>query len=266
MGIFDCDTHCYETRDAFTRYMPKELLDRSIFPVRLPDGTETILAGPAGRGVQQRAGLGFDHGLPPGFAEGDAQADGVGESRRDLRAEADAARVPGTASPGSQLLEQQGVEQRVLYPVGMALSVEHYVDRHARSLYANLHSFNRWFDETWGFNGDAHRRRRPCCRCVTSTARSTELEHVLDRGARVVLLPTGPAYGRSPGDPYFDPVWARLNEAGVVVALPHHGALVQRAPSHRRGVTSPTRRRGTCRRGSGRTSTANARSRTRSRR
>ena len=34
-----------------------------------------------------------------------------------------------------------------------------------------------------------------------------------------MLLPTGPAYGRSPGDPYFDPVWARLNEAKVTVAF-----------------------------------------------
>ena len=33
------------------------------------------------------------------------------------------------------------------------------------------------------------------------------------------MLPTGPAYGRGPADPYFDPVWSRLNEAGVVVTL-----------------------------------------------
>jgi predicted TIM-barrel fold metal-dependent hydrolase len=34
-----------------------------------------------------------------------------------------------------------------------------------------------------------------------------------------VLLPTGPVNGRSPGDPYFDPIWSRLNEAGVTVAF-----------------------------------------------
>ena len=44
-------------------------------------------------------------------------------------------------------------------------------------------------------------------------------DEVLARGAKVVLLPTGPAYGRSPGDPYFDPVWARLEEVGAVIAL-----------------------------------------------
>ena len=29
------------------------------------------------------------------------------------------------------------------------------------------------------------------------------------------MLNAGPAYGRSPGDPYFDPFWARINEAGA---------------------------------------------------
>ena len=46
-GIFDCDTHCYETRDAFTRYLPKEFQDRAIAPVRAADGKEVILAGHA---------------------------------------------------------------------------------------------------------------------------------------------------------------------------------------------------------------------------
>ena len=66
MGIFDCDTHCYETRDAFTRYMPKELLERSIFPVRLPDGTETILADRRVAVFNSEQGLGFDQAYRPG--------------------------------------------------------------------------------------------------------------------------------------------------------------------------------------------------------
>jgi predicted TIM-barrel fold metal-dependent hydrolase len=35
----------------------------------------------------------------------------------------------------------------------------------------------------------------------------------------VIALRPGPAYGRSPADPYFDPFWARLNEAHGSVAL-----------------------------------------------
>ena len=46
-----------------------------------------------------------------------------------------------------------------------------------------------------------------------------ELEWVLSKGAKVIALRPGPQYGRSPSDPYFDPFWARLNEAGGSVAF-----------------------------------------------
>ena len=55
---------------------------------------------------------------------------------------------------------------------------------------------------------------------MTSTAPARDPHR---RGARPrprsALLLTGPAYGRSPGDPYFDPGRRVLNEAGAVVAL-----------------------------------------------
>jgi predicted TIM-barrel fold metal-dependent hydrolase len=215
-GIIDCDTHCYETRDAFTKYMPTELLDRSIFPVRLPDGKETILADRRVAVFNSEQGLGFDQAYRPGslkemlkqMASGDP--DETYEPMPMLPAFQ--ARAPRVA-----LLEEQGVERSVLYPSTMALSVEAYVPD-TPVAYANIHSFNRWFDETWDFDGDhivptALLSFRDLDRSVA------ELDHVLERGARVVLLPTGPAGGRSPGDPYFDPIWARLHEAGAVAAF-----------------------------------------------
>ncbi len=36
--------------------------------------------------------------------------------------------------------------------------------------------------------------------------------------ARVITIQPGDAYGRSPADTYFDPFWARVNEAGILVA------------------------------------------------
>ncbi len=38
------------------------------------------------------------------------------------------------------------------------------------------------------------------------------------RAPRIVQMRVGPAFGRSPADPYFDPFWARLNEANVPLA------------------------------------------------
>ena len=40
---------------------------------------------------------------------------------------------------------------------------------------------------------------------------------MLNMGARTLCLRPGPVYGRSPADPYFDPFWARIREAGAVV-------------------------------------------------
>jgi predicted TIM-barrel fold metal-dependent hydrolase len=120
--------------------------------------------------------------------------------------------------PRLRMLETQGVERCVLFPAGGALAAEHYV-ADTDALYANLESFNLWYDETWGFNyqdkiyATALMSLRDLDRAVALT------DKVLEMGAKVVLLPTGPAYGRSPGDPYFDPIWARLNEAGATVAL-----------------------------------------------
>jgi predicted TIM-barrel fold metal-dependent hydrolase len=45
-----------------------------------------------------------------------------------------------------------------------------------------------------------------------------ETEWAIKEGARLVVMPFGPAAGKSPADPYFDPVWARLNEAKIIVA------------------------------------------------
>jgi predicted TIM-barrel fold metal-dependent hydrolase len=115
------------------------------------------------------------------------------------------------------VMDAQGIENAVLFPAGTALSAEHYVGD-TEALYANLHSFNRWYDETWGFDrGRLYPTAVISLRDLDLAVKLTD--DVLARGARIILIPTGPAYGRSPGDPYFDPVWSRIAEAGAVVAF-----------------------------------------------
>src|SRR5262249_22217239 len=117
-----------------------------------------------------------------------------------------------------KVMDAQGVERAVLFPSAMALSVENYV-KNVPAAYANIASFNRWFDEEWGFNRDGRILAPALLSLADADLAVAEAERVLAAGARIVLLPTGPARGRSPGDPHFDPVWARLNEAGVTVAF-----------------------------------------------
>jgi predicted TIM-barrel fold metal-dependent hydrolase len=194
--LFDCDTHCYETRDSFTRHLPKQWQQYAIAPVRLHDGTERILAADRIAVFNSEQGLGFDLAYRPGSLK---------EMLRQMSSgNPDETYQPEPMQPEYldrearlKLMQAQGVERAVIFPSAMALSVENYV-KHAPAVYANIHSFNQWFDRD---------------RAVA------ELDFVLNRGARIILLPTGPACGRSPGDPYFDPIWARMNEAGATVAF-----------------------------------------------
>src|SRR5215208_3617339 len=65
-GVFDCDTHCYEPRDSFTRYLPKKYRDYTILPVRNGNGEEVILAGDRVAVFNSEQGLGFDLAYRPG--------------------------------------------------------------------------------------------------------------------------------------------------------------------------------------------------------
>jgi hypothetical protein len=59
-GYFDCDNNCYEPRDAFTRYLPKQYLDRAITTVQSADGQEMVLAGARISRFNSEAGLCFE--------------------------------------------------------------------------------------------------------------------------------------------------------------------------------------------------------------
>lgn len=214
--IFDCDTHCYEPRDSFTRFLPKAMLDRAVTWAPNAKGEDVILAGARVARFNSEQGLGCEVAYRPGSLKEMLKQMGSGNP--------DETYEPGPMLPEYlerearlEVMDAQGIDNAVLFPAGTALSAEHYVTD-TEALYANLHSFNRWFDETWGFDrGRLYPTAVISLRDLDSAVKLTE--DVLARGARLVLVPTGPAYGRSPGDPYFDPVWSRIAEAGAVVAF-----------------------------------------------
>ena len=217
-GIFDCDTHCYEPRDAFTRYLPEAYLDRAIAPVRNAKRPGGHPRRRPHRHLQQRAGPRLRHGLPARARSRRCSSRWPRATPRRPTSPSRCAPSTSSASRGWRCSRPRASSAACVFPAGMSLAAEHYV-HDTDALYANLASFNRWYDETWGFN---HQDRiyatavlslRDLDRAVALT------DDILARGAKVVLLPTGPAYGRSPGDPYFDPVWSRLAEAGVTVAF-----------------------------------------------
>ena len=217
LGLFDCDTHCYEPRDAFTRYLPSEFADRAILPARNGKGEEVILVGNRVAVFNSESGLGFDLAYRPGSLKEMLRQMGSGNPDESYEPEPIRPEYLERAAR-LEVMTRQGVEKTVLYPAGMALAAEHYCDD-TEALYANLRSFNRWYDEEWGFDRDGAIYAVGMLSLRDLDSAVAETDALIAAGARVVLIPTGPAYGRSPGDPYFDPVWSRLDEAGVTVAL-----------------------------------------------
>ena len=216
-GLFDCDTHCYETRDSFTRYLPKQWHEHAIAPVQMHDGTERILAADRIAVFNSEQGLGFDLAYRPGSLKEMLRQMSSGNPDETYQPEAMRPEYLDRESR-LKLMDVQGVERAVVFPSAMALSVENYV-KHVPAAFANIHSFNQWFDEEWGFSRDGRIFAPALLSLADLDLAVQELDFVLNRGARIILLPTGPAYGRSPGDPYFDPIWARMNEAGATLAF-----------------------------------------------
>src|SRR5262249_5149185 len=98
----------------------------------------------------------------------------------------------------------------------------------AEAGYAIARAFNRWIQDDWGFC-HADRIFVPACVPLADPDEAvTELERVLDAGARLINLPAGPAFGRSPFDPCFDSYWSRVEEARTPVVVHLGGGGYQR--------------------------------------
>jgi predicted TIM-barrel fold metal-dependent hydrolase len=93
------------------------------------------------------------------------------------------------------------------------------------ALHAAFEAFNRWLDDDWGFDrGDGRLYAAPMLALADPDRAVAELDRLLAAGARIVVMvpgpvPTGDNLYVSPGHPRHDPFWARLDEAGVPLAL-----------------------------------------------
>jgi len=212
--LFDADNHYYETRDCFTRHLPSRLAGRAIRVVPDEAGRDRIWVGD--KPFTFLENWSFTHANKPGALRELLR-------QKDYRDEGSS--LSETIPPAYQrrdarlaLMDAQGLEASFLFPT-LAVCVEHFMKDDPEQLYANLHAFNEWLDEDWGFAFQNRIYAAPLLSLLDRERAVAELDFTLAKGARVVSLRPGPAFGRSPGDPYFDPFWARIDEAGVCVAF-----------------------------------------------
>jgi predicted TIM-barrel fold metal-dependent hydrolase len=217
--LIDADNHYYETRDAFTRHVDPGFRDKAVRVVPDGRGGERIVIGERPYNFNFTAPDAFDRVGRPGSLRERMRLIKAGERIIDEQLlETEMAPEFTERDSRVRLMDEQGIEASIMLP-SLGVGVEHFMMDDPPQLYANLHAFNRWLDETWGLNWHNRIFSTPLLNLLDLPTALEELEWALDRGARVVHLRPAPVAGRSVADPCFDPWWARVEEAGTVVAF-----------------------------------------------
>jgi predicted TIM-barrel fold metal-dependent hydrolase len=243
----DADNHYYEPDDCFTRHIEPEFKERTVWIDRKEPGKPARMYVGSERCRFFSVGAGDSVG-PPGimkdFLRG--QSDEGGSPSLNPVFALD---VPEYVDRKARLakMDAQGVERTLMLPtMGVGVGVQLAEPAHREVLYPSLRAFNRWLEEDWGYD-DGRIYGAPMIALEDLEQATAELDRLIALGARFVCIMAGPVNGRSPGEPDFDPFWARCEEAGVNVVF-HIGATsVQPAynqawglrpvpPSHRNSV------------------------------
>ncbi|MCE2391003.1 MAG: amidohydrolase [Proteobacteria bacterium] len=219
--VFDADNHLYETPDSLTRYLPREHR-KAIEYVQVRGRTKVAVRGTITDYIPNPT---FDPVAAPGcharFYQGDNPR---GLTRRDMSVPVSP--LPGWREPEPRLalMDEQGLDRAFMYP-SVANLVEKRTQDDPELTHAVMHALNEWMAEVWSFDYRGRIFPTPVITLPIVERAIEELDWVLERGARAVIMRPAPAVtlrgSRSIGLPEFDPFWARAQEAGVVVVL--HG-------------------------------------------
>ena len=218
--VFDSDNHMYETEDAFTRHLPDEYRG-AIRYVQVNGRTKIAINGQISEYIPNPT---FEVVAPPGAQE-DYYRHGNpdGKSLREIFGKP--IRCPEWARNAQARLphlDELGIQGSLMFPTLASLLEERMRDDPDLT-HAVVHSLNQWIHDEWTFNYHDRIFATPIVTLPIVEKAIEELEWCLERGARCILIRPAPAWGlrgpRSPGLPEFDPFWARVQEAGVLVGM-----------------------------------------------
>ena len=218
--IFDADNHMYETKDALTKFLP-DRYKKTIQYVEIDGRTKIMVKGRVSEYIPNPT---FDVVARPG-AEEDFYRHGNpdGKTRREIFGEPIRA-IPAFREPAPrlELMDEQGIERTLMFPT-LASLVEERMRDDPEATHAVIHALNEWMYETWQFNYADRIFSTPVITLPIVERAIEELEWVVERGAKVILIRPAPVPGfrgsRSFALPEFDPFWEKVVEHDLLVAL-----------------------------------------------
>jgi predicted TIM-barrel fold metal-dependent hydrolase len=218
--VFDADNHLYETEDAFTRYLPSQY--QGLFKyVQVNGRTKIAVDNVISDYIPNPT---FDVVARPGaLAEYFAGNNPEGKSQREIMGKpmraVDAFR---SAGPRVALMDELGLDAAFMLPTLASLLEVRLADDPDLTCTV-VHAFNEWMYDEWKFDYQGRIFSTPIVNPSIPERGIAELEWLLEKGAKVVLLRPAPVAGyrgtRSPFLEEFDPFWARVQESGVLVVL-----------------------------------------------
>jgi len=213
--IFDCDSHIHERDFDFMRnYLPAELHSDWLVARKVgPDGRFGLHIGD--RMVENAESNAQGLVAPPGKLKQWLQAMKEGKSNVEGWVQP----IEAMMEPRARLakLDEFGVEGCILF-VGEFVSTFGYYSQDAIGNQV-LHAYNRYVHEHWGFAYQDRIFTTGLLSLWDLESSIAEAKWLVGRGVRVVCMPMGPADGKSPAHPHFDPVWQILNDAKVAVTF-----------------------------------------------
>ena len=217
--IFDSDSHIQERNfDFMAQYTPKKFHEDWLVHTKYDEKGEfsLYLGNHKVDNVEIADGVVF----PPGKLKEWLRAIATGEEidvripiednmyKRDARVEK---------------LDEMGVEACLLF-VGLIISTLGWLHvfgqkKGYEGANAVLHAYNQYVLDEFTFNYQDRLYATPFLSLWDLDWAVKEAKWLIDNGARVVTLPTGPGLdGRAPADSYYDPLWSMLNEAGILIS------------------------------------------------
>jgi predicted TIM-barrel fold metal-dependent hydrolase len=218
--LFDADNHLYETEEAMTKYLPKEY-QGAIEYVQVRGRTKIAIRGQITEYIPNPT---FEVVARPGAMEEYYRVGNPnGKSRREIFGEPMRS-IPAFREPGPrlELMDELGIDRSLMFPT-LASLVEERMRDDPELIHAVIHALNQWLHETWSFNFKDRIFTVPVISLPIVDKAIDELNWVVERGARAILIRPAPVPGfggsRSFALPEFDPFWKRVVETGVLVTM-----------------------------------------------
>ena len=236
--VFDVDNHMYETPEALTKHVAKEF--KGVIDYVNVDGrTKISVKGQVSEYIPNPT---FEKVAAPGAQEEYFKIGNPdGKTRREIMGRAIAApaayREP---APRLELMDELGIDRALMWPT-LASLVEERLRDDPLAIHAIVTALNRWMYEQWTFNFDDRIFATPVITLPILDKAIAELEWVLERGAKVILIRPAPVPGfngsRSFALAEFDPFWEIVEKADILVGMHASDSGYQRYLNDWEGAT-----------------------------